>query len=50
MKCRLGLLLTGGLLAAIIGLVIAVPMLVLVVYQRSKDKAATEALDETETG
>lgn len=49
MKCRLGSFLTGGVLAAIAGLVIAIPVLVLVEYQRSKEKAATEGVDEPET-
>ena len=49
MKCRLGSFLTGGLLAAIAGLVLTIPVLVLVEYLRSKEKAATEAGDEPET-
>ncbi len=48
MKCRLGSFLTGGVLAAIAGLVIAIPVLVLVEYLSSKEKAATDGVDEPE--
>ncbi len=49
MKCRLGSLLTGGLLAALIGLAIAIPVLVLVEWLRSKEKAEMETVEKTET-
>ena len=42
MKCRLGSLLTGGLLAAFAGLLITIPVLILVAYLKSKDKADAE--------
>lgn len=46
MKCRLGSFLTGGLLAAIAGLVLTIPVLVLVENLRSKEKNETKAGDE----
>jgi len=49
MKCRIGSFLTGGLLAAIAGLLITIPVLILVEYLRSKEKAETDAGDESET-
>lgn len=49
MKCRLGSFLTGGLLAAIPGLLITIPVLVLVEYLRSKEKATAEVGDEPES-
>ncbi|MCY3556250.1 MAG: hypothetical protein OXH56_13125 [Gemmatimonadetes bacterium] len=49
MKCRLGSFLTGGLLAAVAGLVITIPVLILVEYLRSKEKVSTGAGDEPES-
>lgn len=49
MKCRLGSFLTGGLLAAVAGLVLTIPVLILVEYLRSKEKASTGASDEPES-
>jgi len=49
MKCRLRSFLTGGLLAAVAGLLITIPVLILVEYLRSKEKTSTGAGDEPES-
>ena len=42
MKCHMGSLLSGGLLAAFAGLLITITVLILVAYLKSKDKADAE--------